>query len=83
MFHNLLQFLVTEQNKYRWKWWGHHLQPTQYKHQALPLDNSLSNSFFRAHKKEEVGLFIIWQFLAKSQDGGTILKTGGQVNNSK
>ena len=31
--------------------------------------------------KEEVGLFIIRQFLAKSQDGATILlKTGGQVN---
>jgi len=28
--------------------------------------------------KEEVGLFIIRQFLAKSQDGGAILKTGGQ-----
>ena len=31
--------------------------------------------------KEEVGLFIIRQFLKKSQDGATILlKTGGQVN---
>lgn len=31
--------------------------------------------------KEEVGLFIIRQFLAKSQDGATVLlKTGGQVN---
>lgn len=31
--------------------------------------------------KEEVGLFIIRQFLAKSQDGATILrKTGGLVN---
>ena len=33
--------------------------------------------------KEEVGLFIIRQFLAKSQDGATILlKTGGQVSSS-
>ena len=32
--------------------------------------------------KEEVGLFIIRQFLSQSQDGATILlKTGGQVNN--
>ena len=30
--------------------------------------------------KEEVGLFIIRQFLSQSQDGATILlKTGGQV----
>ena len=33
--------------------------------------------------KEEVGLFIIRQFLSKSQDGATILlKTGGQVNSN-
>ena len=33
--------------------------------------------------KEEVGLFIIQQFLAKSQNGATILlKTGEQVSSS-
>ena len=43
------------------------------------LLQSPNNAF--SSVKEEVGLFIIRQFLAKSQDGATtLLKTGGQVN---